>query len=91
MILGVVVPIALLVVPKIRASKRGLYYSALLTAVGFVLNRMNVSITSLERYYGETYFPSWMEIAVTLMIVAVGFGAFAWPRKTLPSFRKKGR
>ncbi len=91
MILGVVVPIALLVVPKIRASKRGLYYSALLTAVGFVLNRMNVSITSLERYYGASYFPSWMEIAVTLMIVAVGFGAFAWAAKNLAVFPKEGK
>jgi Ni/Fe-hydrogenase subunit HybB-like protein len=86
MIIGIIVPIALLIVPRIRASKRGLYYSALLTMVGFVLNRMNVSITSLERYYGVSYFPSWMEIAVTLMIVAVGFAAFAWAAKNLAVF-----
>jgi len=89
MMVGVVVPIALLIIPKIRASRRGLYYSALLTMVGFVLNRMNVSITSLERYYGVSYFPSWMEIAVTLMIVALGFGAFAWAAKNLGVFPKE--
>jgi Ni/Fe-hydrogenase subunit HybB-like protein len=91
MIVGVVVPIVLLLVPRIRASKRGLYYSALLTVVGFVLNRMNVSITSLERFYGVSYFPSWMEIAVTMMIVTVGFGVFAWAAKNLAVFPKEGK
>jgi len=88
-LIGVIIPIALLVIPKIRGSKRGLYYSALLTVIGFVLNRMNVSITSLERYDGVSYFPSWMEISVTLMIVAIGFAAFAWAAKNLSVFPKE--
>lgn len=88
-IVGVLVPIALLVNPRVRESKRGLFYSAVLVVTGFVLNRMNVSITSLEQHYGVGYFPSWMEIAVTFMIVAVGFGAFAWAAKNLAVFPKE--
>ncbi len=86
---GVLVPITLLLIPKIRESKRGLFYSAVLVMTGFVLNRMNVSITSLERHYGVSYFPSWMEVAVTLMIVAIGFGGFAWAAKNLAVFPKE--
>lgn len=89
MIIGVFAPIILLLIPGIRSSKRGLYYSALLAVVGFVLNRMNVSVTSLERHYGVGYFPSWMEVAVTMMIVAVGFGAFAYAAKNLAVFPKE--
>jgi Ni/Fe-hydrogenase subunit HybB-like protein len=76
----------MLVIPKIRNNKRGLYYSALFAVIGFVLNRMNVSVTSLERHYGVAYFPSWMEVSVTLMVVALGFGAFAWAAKNLAVF-----
>ncbi len=86
MIIGVFVPITMLVIPKIRGNKRGLYYAALFAVIGFVFNRMNVSVTSLERHYGAAYFPSWMEVSVTLMIVAVGFGAFAFAAKNLAVF-----
>lgn len=90
-IAGVLIPITLLLIPKVRESKRGLFYSAVLVMTGFVLNRMNVSITSLERHYGVSYFPSWMEVAVTLMIVAIGFGGFAWAAKNLAVFPKEAR
>ncbi len=90
-IAGILLPIVLLVIPQVRTSKRGLFYSAILIVTGFVLNRMDVSITALERHYGVNYFPSWMEISITLMIVAVGFGAFALAAKNLAVFPKEAR
>ncbi len=89
---GVMLPMVLLLIPKVRENKRGLFYIAVLVVSGFVLNRMDVSITSIERHYsqfGVSYFPSWMEISVTLMIVAVGFGGFAWAVKNLSVFPKE--
>ncbi len=88
-IVGVLLPMVLLVIPRIRTSRRGLFNSAILIVTGFVLNRMDVSITALERHYGANYFPSWMEISITLMIVAIGFGAFAWAAKNLAVFPKQ--
>lgn len=85
-IVGVLLPMILLVIPRVRTSKRGLFNSAILIVMGFVLNRMDVSITALERHYGVNYFPSWMEISITLMIVSIGFGAFAWAAKNLAVF-----
>ena len=68
-LLGVVTPIVLIALPKIRYNKRGLFAVGLLVVLGFILNRLNISMTAIERYSGTSYFPSWMEISVTLMVV----------------------
>jgi Ni/Fe-hydrogenase subunit HybB-like protein len=87
--LGVLLPMILLAIPKVRLHKTGLFVSALLVVLGFVLNRMNVSITGMEGWAKAGYFPSWMEIAVTVMIVALGFAAFALAGRYLPVFPKE--
>jgi Ni/Fe-hydrogenase subunit HybB-like protein len=84
--LGVLLPMILLAFRKVRLHKTGLFISALLVVLGFVLNRMNVSITGMEGWAKAGYFPSWMEISVTVMIVALGFTAFAIAARYLPVF-----
>ena len=49
----------------------------MLVITGFLLNRLNVSITGLEYSAHAQYFPHWTEVAVTLSIVGVGFLLFA--------------
>ena len=48
--------------------------------------RLNVSITGIEAGTGVRYFPSWMEVSVTMMIVAIGFAVFGLAAKHLPIF-----
>jgi Ni/Fe-hydrogenase subunit HybB-like protein len=81
-----VLPILVLLRPKWRGSERGLFLSATLIVLWFVLNRLNVSVTGLTRSMGVDYFPSWMEIAVTMSVVAVGFFLFRLAVKNLPVF-----
>jgi len=81
-----VLPISLLLIPKVRESANGLYLSAALCLLGFVANRMNVAITGMERASGVHYFPKWTEIAVTLAIIAFGFWVFALAVQYLPIF-----
>ena len=85
-LLGVVVPIVLIAIPRVRYNKKGLFVIGLFVVLGFILNRLNLSTTAIERYSGTSYFPSWMEIAVTLMVVAIGFAAFRFAVKYLPIF-----
>jgi Ni/Fe-hydrogenase subunit HybB-like protein len=85
---GVLLPMILLAIPKVRLQPTGLFVSALLVVLGFVLNRLNVSITGMEGWAKAGYLPSWMEIAVTVMIVALGFAAFATAVRYLPVFPK---
>jgi c(7)-type cytochrome triheme protein len=49
------------------------------------MNRLNVSITGMEGALGN-YFPSWTEVSVTSMIVALGFVLFSTAVKYLPVF-----
>jgi Ni/Fe-hydrogenase subunit HybB-like protein len=85
-VLGVLVPMALLARPAVRASRGGLYGSSLLVVMGFVVNRLNVSITGFEATQGSHYVPAWSELAVTLMLVAVGFAAFGLAVRHLPVY-----
>ncbi len=73
---GAVVPMVLLAIPAVRREAEGLVSAALLVVLGFVLGRMNVALTGTQRLMGSSYFPSWMEIAVTALLVVAGFIAF---------------
>ncbi len=75
--LGVILPFALLLSPRTRHEMRRLYPAALLAVMGFVVNRLNVSVTGLERASHTHYVPAWSEIALSLAMVAAGFGIFS--------------
>lgn len=90
-LLGVALPFALLLDPRTRSNIRRLYPTALLAVMGFVVNRLNVSVTGLERASGTHYVPAWSEVAVTLTMVALGFGAFALVVRYLPVYPETGR
>ena len=76
-------PLVLLFREAVRRSPRWLYGSALLVVAGFITNRLNVAITGFEGAQGGHYVPSWAEAGITLFIVALGFGAFAFAVKHL--------
>ena len=86
MLLGVIAPIVMLFIPRIRNNQFGLFMSALMVVLGFVMNRINVAITGMDRSSGVHYFPSWTELAVTGSIVAFGFLLFGLAVKYLEVF-----
>jgi Ni/Fe-hydrogenase subunit HybB-like protein len=73
----------------VRSSPNGLYFAAVLVVLGFITNRMNVSITGFEGSTGVRYFPKWTELAVTGMIIAIGFALFGLAVKYLPIFPRE--
>ncbi len=64
-VVGLLLPIAMLFTRRIRESTGGLYLAAVLTVLGFITNRLNVSITGMEGAAGMHYVPKWTEMAVT--------------------------
>jgi Ni/Fe-hydrogenase subunit HybB-like protein len=54
--------------------------------MGFVTNRLNVSVTGLEGAMGGRYVPAWSEVAVSIMLVAIGFAAFRLAVRYLPVY-----
>jgi Ni/Fe-hydrogenase subunit HybB-like protein len=85
-VIGLILPIGMLFTRRIRESQGGLYLAAVLTVLGFITNRLNVSITGMEGAAGVHYVPKWTEMAVTAMIVAGGFALFGIATKYLPIF-----
>ncbi|MBM2839855.1 MAG: Polysulfide reductase [Bacteroidetes bacterium] len=88
-VLGVLVPFALLLFKKVRTSKVGLFYSSVLVLLGFIAHRMNTAITSMEQWQTRTYIPSWQELSITLALIAFGFVAFSFVARYFDVFGKK--
>ena len=84
--MGVVLPIALLLWRRVRTSRTGLVTGATLAVLGFIMHRLDVSVTGLERASGARYVPTWMELVISVGLVAIGFAAFALAVRFLPVF-----
>jgi len=76
-VLGVLLPVGLLAFRKLRTNPTWLVTGAFLAVLGFVVNRLNVSVTGMERAAGARYLPSLMEIIVSVTLVGVGMAVFA--------------
>jgi Ni/Fe-hydrogenase subunit HybB-like protein len=60
--LGVLLPLGMMASARLRAGRETLFLAALLTVLGFIVNRMNVAITGMSRASGVDYFPSAIEL-----------------------------
>jgi Ni/Fe-hydrogenase subunit HybB-like protein len=68
-------------IPVIRTA-------AILTAVGIILNRLNISIIAYKWDAPVHYYPSWIEIEITLAIIFAEIWAFRWVVNRMPVLRK---
>lgn len=85
-LIGIVAPIILLAIRRIRLSRQGLFVVAVLTICGFLFHRLNVTITGIERSAGGPYYPSLLEVMVTLAIVGTIIFLFTMTVKYFPIF-----
>jgi Ni/Fe-hydrogenase subunit HybB-like protein len=67
---GVILPIILFSMPSVRQSRSKIFWCSVLVIIGLVLNRFNVSMLALAMRPGFTYFPHWMEFAISIGLVA---------------------
>jgi Ni/Fe-hydrogenase subunit HybB-like protein len=85
--LGVIVPAILFAIKPLRYKPAVLFSGALMAVLfGIILNRLNVSIVGMWSYAGYVYFPSWMELAVTVTLITFAVIAFGMAAKYLPIF-----
>jgi len=68
-IIGVILPILLLSMLSVRQSQSWVFRSAILVVAGLIFNRFNVSLLALSIRPGFTYFPHWMEFAISIGLV----------------------
>ena len=70
MAIGVILPMIFFSMPSVRQSRNKIFWCSALVIIGLVLNRFNVSMLALAMRPGFTYFPHWMEFAITIALVA---------------------
>ncbi len=61
--------------------------AAVLGVLGIVVNRLNVSLVAYNYNQAVRYWPSWMEIVVSLALVVIGVLAFRWIVNRMPVLR----
>jgi Ni/Fe-hydrogenase subunit HybB-like protein len=88
--LGVILPVALMSFRRLRSDPDWLVGGAFLAVLGFVMNRLNISITGMEAASGVRYLPSAMEVIVSVGLVATGMAVFAFAVRTFPIFPEGG-
>jgi hypothetical protein len=49
-----------------------------MTLIGVLLNRLNVSVIAFKWYAPVRYFPSWMEMEITLAVIFAEIWVFRW-------------
>jgi Ni/Fe-hydrogenase subunit HybB-like protein len=64
LIIGVIIPIILFSIKKVRLNRIATLFGALLVAAGIALNRFNASWFGVMPTNNQTYSPSWMEVAI---------------------------
>jgi len=72
----VIIPLILLNQQKVRQNPQYLYGTCAVVVMGFITNRLNVSITALQASSGIYYVPKWTEFAATLATIAAAVVAF---------------
>jgi len=61
--------------------------AAILTMIGIVINRLNVTVIGFRWDAATHYYPSWMEIVVTLAVIFTEIWIFRWVINRMPVLR----
>jgi Ni/Fe-hydrogenase subunit HybB-like protein len=83
------IPMLLLFQRRVRSQPGRLYGCALIVILGFIANRLNVTVTGLEASSGVHYVPKWSEVSVTLSMVALAFALFRFLAQHFPIFDER--
>jgi Ni/Fe-hydrogenase subunit HybB-like protein len=62
--------------------------ASIITIIGIIINRLNVTVIGFRWDAATHYFPSWMEIVVTLSVLFIEIWVFRWVIKRMPVLRE---
>lgn len=87
-ILGFVLLPCFLFALGVRNRNVGLVrFTAVLTVIGIIVNRLNVSIIAFNWNTADRYVPRWSEYLITITVVTLGLLTFKWIVNRLPVLR----
>jgi Ni/Fe-hydrogenase subunit HybB-like protein len=62
--------------------------AAVLTMLGVIMNRLNVTVIGFKWAEAIRYVPTWMEFAVTLAVIFTEIWIFRWVINRMPVLRE---
>jgi Ni/Fe-hydrogenase subunit HybB-like protein len=71
-----------------RSSINLIKIAAILTMVGVIINRLNVTVIGFRWDAAIRYFPTWMELAVTMAVIFTEIWIFRWVVNRMPVLRE---
>jgi Ni/Fe-hydrogenase subunit HybB-like protein len=80
----VALPAVLFLVGARRRDTRWIKSAAVLTLVGIIINRLNVTVIGFQWNAPVRYVPSWQEIVVTLGVISAEIWVFRWVINRMP-------
>jgi len=61
-------------------------FAAIVTIVGIIMNRLNISTIAYQWYAESLHFPTWMEIVVCFAVIFVQILVFRWVVRRIPVY-----
>ncbi len=58
--------------------------AAIITLLGIILNRLNISVIAFDWYSSDPYIPSWEEIWITATVISIEIWALRWVMLRMP-------
>jgi len=80
----VLLPCIMLYAAVLKGDARLVRVACIITVLGIVFNRINVSIVALNWNAPEIYYPKWSEIMVSITLVTLEILAFRWIVNRMP-------
>jgi len=80
----VLLPMTLFYISYRRGNINLIRVAAILTMLGIILNRLNVTVIGFRWDAAIHYIPSWMEIVVTLTVIFTELWIFRWVIRRMP-------
>ncbi len=80
----VMVPMALFAVGLVKGRLGMIRIAALVTVLGVIVNRLNISVIVFKWYEPVHYTPTWMEVVVTAAIICAEIWVFRWVIRRMP-------
>lgn len=78
-ILGLVaVPMVLLLIGSVKKQGKLVRAAALVTVLGVIVNRLNISVIAFKWYDPNHYVPTWMELVVTAGVLSAEIWTLRW-------------
>ena len=84
----VLIPLLLFVYSYRRKLISLIKVAAILTMVGVILNRLNVTVIGFRWDAAIRYVPTWMEVVITLTVIFTEIWIFRWVIRRMPVLRE---